>query len=144
MLGPAMPTQPSEKKPSTKAATRRAKTPDPFTDLIETLADVVADRVATKLAAKDQTLPKPEMVPMWLMPSHEPGTRRRPVRAGCDATIDERLRAMGFVKYGEPGYEKALREHLAWKREHESQIAMRAQVRRATRLLRQLVSVAAR
>lgn len=142
MLGPAMPTPHKAKKPSTKARAKHARVPDPVAELIEALADVVADRVVAKLAAKDKTPPMPEMVPMWLMPSREPGAKRRTVRVGKDATPEQTLRAMGLVKHGEPGYEKALREYLATKQAHEAELAARAQVRRAARLLRKLAAVA--
>lgn len=47
---------------------------------------------------------------------------------------------MDMVKYGDPGYDEALREYLMWRRTHDAELAARAQLRKAARLLRKLVT----
>lgn len=127
--------------PKKPAATAKAvRPPDPLAELVETLAEVVADRVVAKLAERESVPPMPEKVPVWLSRPSESGTRRRRRSTDKNRTIEQTLRDAGLVKMGDPGYDELLRRYLVRKRAHEAEIAARARLRRAVRLLGKLVA----
>ena len=56
---------------------------------------------------------------------------------------DRAIRAAGGVHMGEPGYQKLLDEYLVRKRAHDAELQLRAQMRKAARLMAKLVAAAA-
>lgn len=129
-------------------------------DLIDALADVIASRVAAKIIEAEKPPAMPERVPIWLMgPTPPRRTRgRRPIarqsppssesprswtKAETEAMADQAIRAAGGVRMGEPGYQKLLDEYLVRKRAHDAELHVRAQMRKAARIVTKLVAAAA-
>lgn len=125
-------------------------------DLIDALADVIASRVAAKINEAQKPPAMPERVPIWLMGPKPPQRRRRQktktmpppstpeprrswTKAETEAMADQAIRGAGGVRMGEPGYQALLERYLVRKRVNDSDLHVRAQMRRAARLIARLV-----
>ena len=141
----------------TRTKTKRATT---AVDLVEALADVIAHRVAAKIIEAQKPPPAPIEVPMWLMGPKPPGPARtgRPpasttsptpnvsetwTEADVQAFADRAIREAGEIRMGEAGYQPLLEKYLAEKRVRDAELHVRAQTRKAARLLAKLVERAA-
>lgn len=128
-------------------------------DLVDALADVIASRVAAKILDAQKPPPMPERVPMWLFGPKPPRrtrprggkTKQPPSAEPCrsftdtevEAMADEAIRGAGGVRMGEPGYQELLERYLVGKRAHDAELHVKAQLRRAARLVEKLVETAA-
>lgn len=130
-------------------------------DLIDALADVIASRVAAKIIEAEKPASTPERVPMWLMgpkpprrpPRQQSLTKQAPssveprhqswTEAETEAMADQAIRGAGGVRMGEPGYQELLQKYLVGKRAHDAELHVKAQMRKAARLVSKLVETAA-
>jgi hypothetical protein len=122
---------------------KRTKKPSTTHEFLDAFADVVADRVARKVVEASGPPPMPEKVPLWLHAPRLPRGKRRPRPEG-KWTIDGALRDAGLLKYGDPGYDDALKRHLECKRRRDAELHAGAQLRKAVRLLDTLLTGVAR
>ena len=109
-------------------------------------ADIIADPVAMKLGEASKQA-EPQMAPKWLPGPGKPPRRRRamaPEGEDMRDRVDRVLRASGFVTYGDPGYDEALKRHLERTREHDAGVRRRAQMRTAVRMFERLIGAATR
>ncbi len=123
---------PRRRRAATKTKTK--KKTDPFFEIIELLVEAVAGRVVAKLSEKHDEPEEPRMVPVWVLGQKPP----RGTRLVDEETPEEMLHGMGLLTIGDPGYEEALARHLARKEAHDAEMAARARMRTAARLLRKL------
>ena len=127
----------------TSRRVKPTKRPSPVAEFLDALVDVIADRVATKLT--EATKPaSPQMAPKWLPGPEQPVRRRRGlVPKGEDPkwTAERALRDSGFLTFGDPGYDEALKKHSEGQREREVAIERRAQMRKAVKLFDKLVGL---
>jgi hypothetical protein len=110
-------------------------------EFLDALAEVIADRVATKMTEASKPA-QPRMVPKWLPGSEKPARRRRgPAPRGEDArwAAQRVLRDSGFLTFGDPGYDEALKKHLEAQRGREGEDERRAQMSKAARLFERLM-----
>jgi hypothetical protein len=82
------------------------------------------------------------MAPKWLPGPEKLARRRRGlVPKGEDPkwTAERALRDSGFLTFGDPGYEEALKKHLAEQREREVAVQRRTRMRKAVKLFEKLL-----